>query len=138
MQIRNIGLAGAMIAAVCLCATAAGAGPECGLFQYRARIVAVYDGDSVTADIDLGFNTWRHGEKLRLFGIDAPEMRGANKPAATLSRDRLRRRILGKDVMVCSIKDKTGKYGRYLAVLWDGDDNVNDWLIHEGLAVAYK
>src|SRR5690606_37397428 len=88
---------------------------DCGLYQYRAVITDVYDGDTVTADIDLGFRTWRHGERLRLYGIDAPEMRGADKAAGTAARDALRSMVLGKEVIVCTIEDRTGKYGRYLA-----------------------
>lgn len=44
----------------------------CGLYAYRAIITRVIDGDTVVADIDLGFHTWRHGERLRLMAIDAP------------------------------------------------------------------
>jgi len=39
---------------------------EESLYIYRAKIVSVYDGDTVTADIDMGLNIWAHGEKLRL------------------------------------------------------------------------
>jgi endonuclease YncB( thermonuclease family) len=49
---------------------------NCGLYTYKAQITEVYDGDTVTADIDLGFHTWRRDEKLRLYEINAPEMRG--------------------------------------------------------------
>jgi len=45
--------------------------------------------------------------------------------------------VLGKDVVVKTEKDKTGKYGRLLATLYMGDLNVNDWLVSESLAI-YK
>ena len=110
---------------------------QCGLYAYRAQITAVYDGDSVTADVDLGFNTWRRDEKLRLFGIDAPEVRGKARPAGLRARDALRKRIEGREVIVCTIKDRTGKYGRYLAQIWLGAENINLWLIRQGHAVEY-
>lgn len=110
---------------------------ECGLYAYRAEITEVYDGDTVTADVDLGFNTWRRDEKLRLFGIDAPEVRGEARPAGLISRDALRVRILGKQVIICTIKDKTGKYGRYLAEIWLGDENINKWLLSADYATPY-
>jgi micrococcal nuclease len=38
-------------------------------------------------------------------------------------------------VELCTIKDKKGKFGRYLArIMHDGLD-VNDWLIQQGHAV---
>ena len=49
------------------------------MFEYRAHIIKVYDGDTVTADIDLGFNVILKKQKLRLIGIDAPEIRGAER-----------------------------------------------------------
>jgi len=39
------------------------------LYFYKAIIRSVYDGDTATADIDLGFNCWMKNEKLRFYGI---------------------------------------------------------------------
>lgn len=109
---------------------------ECATFYtYEAKITDVYDGDTVTADIDLGFDTWMHDRKLRLNGIDAPELRGDEKEAGLKSRDALRKQVLGKDVTLCTIKDKQGKYGRYLTNIFIGDQNINDWLVTNGYAV---
>ncbi len=46
------------------------------LYNYKAVVKSVYDGDTCTVDIDLGLGTWVHGEKLRLYRINAPEVRG--------------------------------------------------------------
>jgi len=107
------------------------------LYTYRAHITAVYDGDTVTADIDLGLGIWKSKEKLRLIRINAPEMRGDEKEQGTISRDWLREKILGKDVMVRTVYDKKGKYGRYLAEIWYDNKNINDLLVTKGLA-EYK
>lgn len=120
---------------IALPASAALAEPSCGLYQYKAAITDVYDGDTVTADIDLGFNVWRREEKLRLFGINAPEVKGAEKPRGLISRDALRDRILGKELIICTIKDRKEKFGRYLAKIYDGETLVNDWLVSAGYAV---
>ncbi len=45
------------------------------MYEYQARIISVYDGDTVNADIDLGLETHRL-IKIRLYGINAPEMTG--------------------------------------------------------------
>lgn len=103
-------------------------------YRYRATIEAVYDGDTVTARIDLGFNV-SVTEKLRLRRINAPEVRGSERPEGLVARDRLRERIYRKDVIVSTIKDRKGKYGRYLAEIEHNGENVSDWLVSEGLAV---
>ena len=110
---------------------------DCGLYEYKAEIIAVYDGDTVTADIDLGFNTWRRDERLRLSGINAPEVRGKERPEGLISRDALREKILGKEVIICTIRDKKGKYGRYLVEIHLEGLNINGWLVDSKYAV-YK
>lgn len=111
------------------------------LYHYRALIVAAYDGDTVTAEIDLGLKTAVKGEKLRLHRINAPEMRGDEKVEGKAARDYLRSRILDKEVLIETFRDKRGKYGRYIAEIWlpenDGYTNINDELVAQGHAV-YK
>ena len=45
------------------------------MYDYQCTIVRVVDGDTVDVDIDLGFDTWRRGERIRLYGVDTPECR---------------------------------------------------------------
>ncbi|MCA9935493.1 MAG: thermonuclease family protein [Ardenticatenaceae bacterium] len=115
---------------------------QLNLYTYKAIVQSVYDGDTCTVDIDLGLRTWVHDEKLRLARINAPEVRGEEREAGLRSRDFLRSKIDGQKIVVETIKDQKGKYGRYLAEIWleDGDDtwvNVNDLLVQEGFA-EYK
>lgn len=46
------------------------------LYHYAAQVVSVYDGDTITVDIDLGLEVWLKGQKIRLLNIDTPEVRG--------------------------------------------------------------
>lgn len=84
-------------------------------YQYKAVVTDVYDGDSITVDIDLGLRTWVKGVKLRLKNINSPELRGDQRPEGTAARDFLRSLILNKEVMIETFKDRTEKYGRYIA-----------------------
>jgi micrococcal nuclease len=110
------------------------------MYVYRAHVIKVYDGDTITVNIDLGFNI-SIKEKLRLYGINTPEVRGDEREQGLISRDWLRDLILDKDIIIKTKKDKKGKYGRYLATIFidiDGEEkNINDWLVTEGLA-EYK
>ena len=106
------------------------------MYNYKAKIIDVYDGDTVTAVVDLGF---LHSQemKLRLYGIDTPEIRGVEKVEGKKVRDLVRDLILDKEVEIHSYKDKQGKYGRYLAtIIVDGLD-VNKWLVDNGHAQSY-
>ena len=113
------------------------------LYHYKAVVTSVYDGDTCTVDIDLGLHTWVKSEKLRLNRINAPEMRGAEKVKGKLSRDFLREKILNKEIILETIKDKKGKYGRYLAEIWlqksgENYENINDLLVKKGFAVYHR
>ena len=111
------------------------------LYHYKARVTGAYDGDTITVEIDLGLKTFVKGEKLRLNRINAPEVRGDEKVAGKASRDWLRERILGKEIIIETFKDKRGKYGRYLGEVWLEEDgqfvNINDELVERGFA-EYK
>jgi len=110
---------------------------ETNIYTYKATITSVYDGDTVTADIDMGLNIWAHGEKLRLHRINTPEVRGDEREQGLISRDWLRQQLMGKEVLIQTIKDKKGKYGRYLAEIYLEGVNMNDQLVTEGYAI-YK
>ena len=113
------------------------------LYQYKAIVTSVYDGDTCTVDIDLGLHTWVRGEKIRLMRINAPEVRGKSRTKGLRSRDFLRELILDKEIIIGTFKDKKGKYGRYLGEIWlniDGKEyvNVNDLLVKKKFAVYKK
>jgi len=107
------------------------------LYTYKAKVTAVYDGDTITVDWDLGRSIWMRGEKIRLWGIDAPEVRGEEREQGILARDALRELILGKEITLRTIKDSKGKYGRYLGIVFVGGIQVNDWMVENGFAEVY-
>ena len=115
------------------------------MYEYNAVITSVYDGDTATCTLDLGFGIHITKAKLRLHGINTAELRGGTaeeKERGYAARDWLRDQIMDKKVRVRS--KKKGKYGRYLAVIWQLDskgevvgDSLNDRLIELGHATAY-
>lgn len=110
------------------------------MYEYRAFVRKVYDGDTITCDIDLGFNMIMRNQKLRLVGINTPEVRGESRPEGLKVRDIVRSRISNKWVVVKTTKDKKGKYGRWLGEIYESDteESLNQWLLNEGHAVEYK
>ena len=103
------------------------------MYTYKATVTSVYDGDTFNATVDLGFNI-SINETFRLFGLNAPEVRGTEKELGKISRDRLRERILNREITIKTYKDSKEKYGRYLAEIFIGEESINEWLIVEKLA----
>ena len=108
-------------------------------YIYRAVALSVYDGDTMTLDIDVGFGVWLHKQKVRLWGIDTPEMRGEERPEGIIARDFVRGIVpAGKPLLIQTRRDKTGKYGRWLAegLVEVGDVmiSLNESLVARGLA----
>lgn len=111
---------------------------EFNLYTYKATIVDAYDGDTVTSVTDLGFDI-SFKMKLRLSDIDTPEIRGEERPQGLIVKDIVEKLVVGKQVHIQTEKDRTGKYGRYLATIFLEDGtSLNAWLLEENLAVPYK
>lgn len=112
------------------------------VYEYRAKILSVVDGDTVDVDLDLGFKTMLHKERVRIAGIDTPESRTTDKVEKKFglaSKERLKE-LLGKEAVVKTMKpDSKEKFGRILGdfVLPDGR-MVSQVLIEEGYAVPYS
>jgi micrococcal nuclease len=105
------------------------------MYEYRAIITKVYDGDTLTADVDMGFNIWSKNIKIRVLGIDTPEIRSkvqSEKKIAYLARDRVRDMCLGKEVIIRT--KGRGKYGRWLAEVIIDEKSLGEILISESLA----
>lgn len=114
------------------------------MYQYRAKILKVLDGDTVQVDLDLGFNIVLANQKVRLAGIDTPESRTANaeeKPRGLLSKKKLSEKIpVGSYAMIETMKPDSNddKFGRILGVFITEDGTrVNQWMIDNNYAVLY-
>lgn len=105
-------------------------------YQYRAQIVRVVDGDTVIADVDLGFNCWVREQSFRICGINAREK---DEPGGAAAARNLAQILTpGTAVTLISVKpDKFG--GRYDAYLRLGDgSDVSATLIETQWAAAWS
>lgn len=110
------------------------------MYEYNCKIRRVVDGDTIDVDIDLGFDTWKCGERIRLFGVDCPECRSRDKEekaAGLAAKDFVKRLLHDGGAYTLTTKEK-GKFGRYLGVIMLSDrTSVNAALVSENLAVPY-
>lgn len=107
-------------------------------FRYRAALVSVHDGDTVTVDIDLGLRIWARGQQCRLAGINAPEL---STTLGKTAKQALVDKLQGKPLVVETIRDSREKYGRWLLRLHveesHGWECVNDWMLANHYADPY-
>ena len=113
------------------------------MYEYKAVVVKVIDGDTVDVDIDLGFNVWLKKQRIRLYGIDTPESRTRDK-VEKMFGNLAKAKVLdfcpiGSNIVLQTKTDGSrGKYGRILGelVTLDGT-NVNTFLVENNYAVTY-
>lgn len=94
--------------------------------QFRARVVAVEDGDTLRVQRGQG------DVRIRIFGIDAPE---ATQPFGPEARDAARQLLLNRTVEV-ALKD-VDQYGRLVAALSVNGRDIGAELITAGAAWNY-
>ena len=113
-------------------------------YVYRIKsITKVVDGDTVDADIDLGFDI-SLTKRIRLAGIDTPESRTKDqyeKKLGLQAKDWLKNRLeFAKDIIIkTELPDSTEKYGRIIGHLYVNGEEVslNNQMIAEGHAWNY-
>lgn len=90
------------------------------IYIYKAVVRRIIDGDTISLDIDLGFNQWMHDQHIRLAGIDTPETRTKDleeKKRGLAAKAFVEQHLKpGDSVLLDSreFKDQSGKYGRIL------------------------
>ena len=104
-------------------------------------VAKVIDGDTIRID----------KKKIRLFGIDAPEIKqkcqrpwltfsfltfNKNYPCGEISKLKLKNHINNKFI-TCKSSGKD-RYKRFIAECFKDKRNINSWMVRNGHAVAYK
>ena len=114
------------------------------MWEYRAKVKRVIDGDTVDVDVDLGSGIWQNNERVRIMGIDTPESRTRNKiekKFGLAAKERLKS-LLGKTTVLQTTINKKGvdmkgKFGRVLGDFLLKNKKISEILCKEGHAVAY-
>jgi len=94
----------------------------------NGKVIGISDGDTITI-----LNDKQEQIKIRLTGIDCPEKSQAfgNRAKITLSN-----KVFSQNVKV-ETRDKD-KYGRTLGIVKVGDEDINEYMISQGLAWHFK
>ena len=116
------------------------------MYEYKALISRVVDGDTVDVDIDLGFGIWMRDERVRVMGIDTPESRTSDemeKIFGFAAKNRLKELIPEGSIQILKTEvdkdgeDAKGKFGRILGDFIVEGHRITEILVDEGHAVEY-
>lgn len=118
------------------------------MFEYKATVKRVIDGDTVDAVVDLGFKV-AYSCRIRLAGIDTPESRTRDlteKRYGLGAKHRMQELLDGNDGKFVLKSHGVGKFGRCLGemivpveevVAGITERTINNILMGEGHAVPY-
>jgi micrococcal nuclease len=106
------------------------------MYEYKAKLIRVVDGDTVCLHVDLGFRLYAELD-FRLAGINAPELTGpkADVAAATRAKQYLESLLVGQLTITT---DRPDKYGRWLVTIYvPTGESANQLMVSSGNAVVY-
>ena len=87
------------------------------MYQYKAKILNIVDGDTFDVDIDLGFHIHIH-ERVRLLNVNTPEKFGEETQLGLIVKNYAINNFLNKEIVIRSEKNeesaKTDSFGRWL------------------------
>lgn len=96
--------------------------------EITCTVNSVYDGDTLTARCSVG------EVKVRMFGIDAPEM--GQKPWGHAAKQALQGLLPDRGIRL-QVQDQD-RYGRTVAQVWVDDRDVGLEMVKKGWAVMYE
>lgn len=114
------------------------------MYEYRATVARVIDGDTYELEIDLGLKILTR-TRVRLRGVDTPETFGVPRSSNEWRRGSAAKAFVeawfeqhGPELVVRTYKDRTGKFGRYLVEIEDaaGQHELGQALLAAGHARA--
>lgn len=127
------------------------------MWTYRAELARVIDGDTIDFRVDLGFGHHVTPLRIRLAGLNTPEIRGPDKEAGAEAAQYVAAWCTETIAAASPVMDtgrdpgwpfvleteKTGKYGRWLATVWARagtgtiGPSLNRLLLEEGHATLW-
>jgi micrococcal nuclease len=113
------------------------------MYKYKAKVDRIVDGDTIDVIIDLGFKMTTN-QRIRLEGINTPETYNVKKDSEEYKKGMAAKKFVIQRIeandyeAVIETEKYTGKYGRYIGIVWlaDSTTSLNDELVEKGFAVV--
>lgn len=114
-------------------------------YNFKCRVLYVYDGDSIKVDLDKGHGDWKQDWMLRLAGINTDEINSTDplKRERALQAKAFLQTLVkpGQEIYARSVKvDKySNRYDCYVYLTKDGSGkNLSELIIEAGFSEVYK
>ena len=115
------------------------------MYKYKAKVERIVDGDTMDVVIDLGFKITTN-QRIRLEGINTPETYNVKRDSEEYKKGMAAKLFVARRIeannyeAIVETNKYTGKYGRYIGIIWltDSDKSLNDELVKKGYAVIAK
>lgn len=112
------------------------------MYQYKAKVERIVDGDTIDIVVDLGFKITTN-QRIRMARINTPETFNVKKDSAEYQKGLAAKHYLEQRIAAHNYEIKletekdTEKYGRYIGTIWLTDSvvSLNDELVEKGFAV---
>jgi micrococcal nuclease len=112
------------------------------MYQYKAKVERIVDGDTIDIVIDLGFKITTN-QRIRMARINTPETFNAKKDSEEYQKGLAAKQFVEQRLAANNYEIKletekvTEKYGRYIGTIWLSDSAVslNDELVEKSFAV---
>jgi endonuclease YncB( thermonuclease family) len=107
-------------------------------YVFRGTVTRVLDGDTIAVKLFV-LPQMRYELKVRLYGIDAPELTAKDdkeRAKAVAATEYLAMRLFGTAEVFVRV-DRFDSFGRGLGDVWVGQECINDTLVHAGFAKPY-
>lgn len=113
------------------------------MYKYKTKVERIVDGDTIDVIIDLGFKITTN-QRIRLQGINTPETYNVKKDSEEHKKGMAAKNFVvqrieaNKFEAIVETNKYTGKYGRYIGIIWlaDNTTSLNDELVEKGFAVV--
>ena len=99
---------------------------------YPAEVERVVDGDTIVVSLSLGLDVVLEHQWIRLYGIDAWEIRGEGKEKG------LKEGLIEIEIRPEWGQNGKGSFGRWLGIVYVDGMNVNVELVEKGHAAKYE
>lgn len=113
------------------------------MYNYKAIVNRIIDGDTVVLDIDLGFDQWSKNQSVRLYDTDTPEVRtrdDVEKLAGFLAKEVVANNLtVGSTVLLNSIEYNRGSFGRIIGQIISAENvDIGKMLKENRLATPWE
>lgn len=102
--------------------------PPADLYRYLGTVRRVVDGNTLLADVDLGFGVWMHKVEIRLKDVKTPTLE-EDREKGLAAFQFLKTSLDNQErILIQTFRDPSGAYTGWLAIVSVWDEDKEAWV----------